>query len=50
MNSTNPQNILTLLHQIRAGLASGIMSKDEITDWALRIITKDEKPDIFLLT
>jgi len=49
MQSTNPKDILTTLHLIRAALASGLMRKEEIIDWADKIITKDEKPDIFFI-
>ena len=49
MQSTNPKDILTTLHLIRAGLASGLLTKEEVIDWADKIITKDEKPDIFFI-
>ena len=46
---TNPKDILPVLHLIRSGLASGLLTKDEVVDWADRIITKDKKPDIFFI-
>jgi hypothetical protein len=49
MQSTNPQEIITTLHLIRAGLASGLLKKEEVIDWADNIITKDEQPDIFFI-
>jgi hypothetical protein len=49
MQSTNPKDILTTLHLIRAGLASGLLKKEEVIDWADMIITKDEQPDIFFI-
>ncbi len=49
MQSTNPKDILQTLHLIRAGLASGLLPKEEAIDWADKIITKDEQPDIFFI-
>src|SRR5690349_2745289 len=49
MPSTNPKDILTTLHLIRAGLASGLLSKEEVIDWADKIVTKDEHPDILFI-
>lgn len=49
MQSINPKDILTTLHLIRAGLVSGLLSKGEVIDWADRIITEDEHPDIFFI-
>ncbi len=49
MSSTNPKDILTTLHLIRAGLASGLLSKEEVIDWADKIVTKDEHPDILFI-
>jgi len=46
---TNPKDILTTLHLIRAGLASGLLSKEEVIAWADKIISKDEQPDIFFI-
>lgn len=46
---TNPKDIIQLLHFIRSGLASGLINKEEIVDWADKIITRDEKPDIFFI-
>jgi hypothetical protein len=46
---TNPKDILPTLYLIRAGLASGLLTKDEVVDWAHKIITKDEQPDIFFI-
>jgi len=34
---------------MRAGLASGLLSKEEIIDWAYKIIAKDDEPDIFFI-
>ena len=49
MQTTNPKDMLTTLHLIRAGLASGLLTKEEVVDWADKIITKDEQPDIFFI-
>ncbi len=49
MQSTNPKNILQTLQFVRAGLASGLLSKEEVIDWADEIITRDETPDIFFI-
>lgn len=49
MESTNPRDILPTLHLVRAGLASGLLTKEEVIDWADNIITRDEKPDIFFI-
>lgn len=49
MQFTNPKDILTTLHLIRAGLASGLLTKEEVIDWADKIITRDEEPDIFFI-
>ena len=49
MQSTKPENILQILHLVRAGLVSGLLSKEEVIDWADNIITRDEKPDIFFI-
>ena len=46
---TNPKDILPVLHLVRSGLASGLLTKEEVVDWADKIITKDEKPDIFFI-
>ena len=46
---TNPKDILPVLHLVRSGLASGLLTKEEVIDWADKIITKDEKPDIFFI-
>lgn len=46
---TDPKNILQTLHLIRAGRASGLVSKEEVIDWADKIVTKDEQPDIFFI-
>jgi len=34
---------------MRAGLASGFLTKEEIINWADKIITKDKEPDIFFI-
>ena len=49
MQSTNTKDRLTTLHLLRAGLTSGLLSKEEIIDWAYKIITEDEHPDIFFI-
>ncbi len=49
MQTTNPRNILTTLHLVRVGLASGLLSKEEVIDWADEIITRDKAPDIFFI-
>ncbi len=49
MQSTNPKDIFTTLHLVRAGLVSGLLTKEEVIDWADKIITKDEHPDIFFI-
>ena len=46
---TNPKNIIQVLHLIRAGLASGLLAKEDVVDWALKIIANDEQPDIFFI-
>jgi hypothetical protein len=46
---TNPKEILSTLHLIRAGLGSGLLSKEEVIAWADKIISKDEQPDIFFI-
>jgi hypothetical protein len=46
---TNPKEILQTLHLIRAGLASGLLTKEEIINWADKIVTKDQAPDIFFI-
>jgi hypothetical protein len=46
---TNPKDILNNLHLNRAGLASGLLSKKEVINWADQIIAKDEQPDIFFI-
>jgi hypothetical protein len=46
---TNPKDILTTLHLIRAGLVSGVLTKKEVIDWADKVISKDEEPDIFFI-
>jgi hypothetical protein len=49
MQPTNPKDILQTLHLIRAGLSSGLLTKEEVVDWADKIIMKDEQPDIFFI-
>ncbi len=49
MQSTNPKDILILLQVISTGLTNGILAKEEVIDWADKIITKDEQPDIFFI-
>jgi|SRR5687768_7693684 hypothetical protein len=49
MQLTNPKDILTILHLIRSGLASGILTKEEVVDWADKIVSKEEQPDIFFI-
>jgi hypothetical protein len=49
MQSTNPNDISTYLHYIRAGLACGLMTKEEVIDWADEIVTRDQYPDIFFI-
>lgn len=46
---TNPKDILQTLHLIRAGLASGLLTKEEVINWADKIIIKDEQPDILFI-
>lgn len=46
---TDPKDIIQALHLIRAGLASGLLSKEEVVDWADKIIANDEQPDIFFI-
>jgi hypothetical protein len=46
---TNQKDILTTLHLIRAGLASGLLTKEEVVDWAGKIVSKEEQPDIFFI-
>ncbi|MCR5889816.1 hypothetical protein LRS06_18985 [Hymenobacter sp. J193] len=49
MQSTNPKSILPTLHLIRAGLASGMLTKEEIIAWADKIVLQEEQPDIFFI-
>lgn len=49
MQSTKPESILQILHLVRAGLVSGLLSKEGVIDWADNIITSDGKPDIFFI-
>lgn len=46
---TNPADVLQILHLIRAGLASGILSNEEVINWADKIIIEDDQPDIFFI-
>lgn len=46
---TNPKDILERLHLIRAGLASGLLTKEDVIAWADKIITKEDAPDIFFI-
>ena len=46
---TDPKNILSVLHLVRSGLASGLLNKEEVIDWVDKIITKDKEPDIFFI-
>lgn len=46
----NPKDISQTLHLIRAGLASGLLTKEEVVAWADKIITRDEQPDIFFIS
>jgi hypothetical protein len=46
---TNPKDILPVLHLVRSGLASGLLNKEQVVYWADKIITRDEKPDIFFI-
>lgn len=49
MPSTDPKEISSTLHLIRAAIASGLIGKEEVIDWAVKIVTTDEKPDIFFI-
>jgi len=49
MLTTEPNDIRPLLHLLRAGLASGLLSKAEVVDWADAIITRDEQPHVFFI-
>lgn len=44
-----PEDISPTQHLIRAGLASGLLTKEEVIDWADKIITNDKQPDIFFI-
>jgi hypothetical protein len=46
---TNPKHILTTLHLIRASLATDLLTKEEVIEWADKIIITDEQPDIFFI-
>ena len=46
---SNSKEILTMLHLIRSGLASGLLTKTEVINWADKIIIKDDKPDPFFI-
>ncbi|GGK89588.1 hypothetical protein ACD591_21185 [Rufibacter glacialis] len=45
----DPKEYKELLTLFKAGLASGLISKEEVTTWADKIILKDEEPDIFFI-
>lgn len=45
----NPKDILNTLHLIRAGLEIGLLTKEEVIDWAYNIIAKDNNTDIFFI-
>lgn len=45
----SPKDITHTLHLIRAGLASGLLSKEEVMVWADDIIIIDDEPDIFFI-
>jgi len=49
MPNTDPNEIRPLLHLVRAGLAGGLLSKEEVVDWADLIITRDEEPHVFFI-
>ncbi len=49
MPSLKPQDILPQLQLIRAALATGLLTKDEVIDWAIGIVAGDEHPDIFFI-
>lgn len=49
MQTTDPKDLLPTLHLVRAGLASGLLTKEEVVEWADQIITKDEQPHIFFI-
>lgn len=49
MQNSSLQDLLPTLHLIRAGLSSGLLTKEEVVDWADQIIINDEQPDIFFI-
>jgi hypothetical protein len=49
MENTNPKEILSVIHQLRAGLSTGLLKKEEVIDWAEQIVSKDKAPDIFFI-
>jgi hypothetical protein len=49
MQNTNPKEILNVIHQLRAGLSTGLLKKEEVIDWADQIVTKDNAPDVFFI-
>lgn len=49
MEDTNPKEILNVIHQLRAGLSTGLLKKEEVIDWAEQIVSKDRDPDIFFI-
>jgi hypothetical protein len=49
MQSSNYKNLIPSLHLIRAGLGSGLLTKEEIIQWADKIIMEEVEPDIFFI-
>ena len=49
MENTDPKEILNVIHQLRAGLSTGLLKKEEVIDWAEQIVSKDKTPDIFFI-
>ena len=49
MENTDPKEIINVIHQLRAGLSTGLLNKEDVIDWAYEIVSKDSLPDIFFI-
>jgi len=49
MKQTNPTDIIQFIHQMRSGLVVGLITKEEVIEWAESIVTTDKTPDIFFI-
>jgi hypothetical protein len=46
---TNPKKILPLIKFASSALELGLITKDEVIDWADKIVTEEDIPDIFFI-